>query len=40
MELSSESGFFIFGVRLAFVKLKQAFIKTLIFHYFDLECYI
>lgn len=32
--------FFIFKVRLAFIKLKQIFIKILIFYYFNLEYYI
>ena len=32
--------FFIFGARLAFIKLKQIFINTLIFYYFDLEYHI
>lgn len=32
--------FFIFGARLMFTKLKQAFIKAPILYNFDLECYI
>ena len=31
---------FIFGARLVFTKLKQAFVKALILHYFDLKRYI
>ena len=30
-----ESGFFTSGARMAFTKLRQAFIKTLILHHFD-----
>ena len=33
-------GFFILGARLAFTKLRQAFIKTPILYHFDLERYI
>ena len=33
-------GFFIFGARLVLVKLRQAFIESLILHYFDLKYYI
>ena len=32
--------FFISRVRLAFINLKQVFVKALIFHYFDLKYYI
>ena len=32
--------FFILGAKLVFTKLRQAFLKALIFHYFDPECYI
>ena len=32
--------FFIPGVKLAFTKLKQVFLKALIFYHFDLECHI
>ena len=32
-------GFFTSKARLAFYHLKQAFVKTLILHNFDLECY-
>ena len=32
--------FFIFKARLAFTKLRQAFLKALILYYFDSECYI
>ena len=34
------SDFFIPGARLAFTKLRQAFVKALIFYYFDLERHI
>ena len=34
------SDFLIPGAKLAFTKLRQAFFKALIFHYFDPECYI
>ena len=37
---SSRSGFLIFEARLAFTKLRKAFIKVLIFHCFDLDYYI
>lgn len=33
-------GFFIFKDKLIFIKLKQAFVKTLIFYHFNLECHI
>ena len=33
-------GFFILKARLAFTKLKQAFLKTVILHYFNLKCHI
>ena len=32
--------FIISKARLAFTKLRQAFVEALILHYFDLECYI
>ena len=35
-----ESGFFISGARMAFTKLRQAFIKAPIFYHFNLERYI
>ena len=35
-----ESGFFTFGARMAFTKLRQAFIKAQIVYHFDLECHI
>ena len=34
------SDFFILGARLVFTKLKQAFVKALILHYFKLEYHI
>ena len=34
------SDFFTSGAKLAFTELRQAFLKILIFHYFDPECYI
>ena len=34
------SDFFISGVKLAFIKLKQAFVKALISYYFDLKYHI
>lgn len=40
IKLSSRSSFLTLKARLAFIKLRQAFIKALIFHYFDLEYYI
>lgn len=40
VELSPQSGFLTLKARLAFAKLRQAFIKALIFHYFDLKCHI
>lgn len=36
----SKTRFFTLGARLAFIKLRQAIIKTLILHYFDLKCHI
>ena len=36
----TELSFFIFKARLAFTKLRQLFVKVLIFYQFDLECYI
>ena len=36
----TELGFLISGARIAFTKLKQAFIKAPIFHHFDPEYYI
>ena len=38
--LSFELEFFTFKARLVFTKLRQIFIKALIFHYFDSECHI
>lgn len=35
-----EAGFLTFKARLAFVKLRSAFIKVLILHYFDLKYHI
>ena len=35
-----ESDFFTLGARLAFIKLRQAFVKAQILYYFDPECYI
>lgn len=32
--------FFILGIRLVFIKLRQTFVKTPIFHHFDPKCYI
>ena len=34
------AGFLTLKARLAFTQLRQAFKKALIFHYFDLKCYI
>lgn len=39
IELSSRSGFFILRARLTFIKLRQAFTKAPILHYFNLEYY-
>ena len=36
----TESGFLISGARKAFTKLRQAFVKAPILHYFDSECHI
>ena len=36
----AETGFFTFKARLAFIQLKQMFIKTPIFIHFDPECHI
>ena len=36
----TELGFFILGAKLAFNKLRQSFIKTLILYHFNLEYYI
>lgn len=38
IKLRSGAYFLIFRARLAFAKLKQIFIKILIFYYFDLKC--
>ena len=35
-----ESSFLTSGARLAFIKLRQAFVKALILYYFNLDCYI
>ena len=35
--LSTRSGFFILGAKLAFIKLKQVLIKASILYYFNLE---
>ena len=35
-----ESDFFILGAKLAFIKLRQGFIKALILYHFDLKHYI
>ena len=35
-----ESDFFTPGARLAFIKLRQAFVKAPIFHHFDSNCHI
>lgn len=40
IELSSRLGFLTSGTKLAFIKLRQVFIKALIFLYFDLKCHI
>lgn len=40
VELSSEASFLTFRARLVFIKLRQTFIKTLIFHPFYSKCYI
>lgn len=40
VELSSGSGFLIFGARLAFAKSRQVFIEALIFYHFDPKCHI
>lgn len=40
IESSLESEFFIPKARLAFTKLRQAFINTSIYHYIEPECYI
>ena len=36
----TESGFLTSGARMAFTKFKQAFIKALVLHHFDLDHYI
>ena len=38
--IKARPGFLISKARLAFTKLKQAFVKVLIFNYFDSECHI
>ena len=38
--MEAESGFFIFIARLAFTKLRQAFVKTPILYYYDPKCHI
>lgn len=37
---SSRLGFLVFKTWLAFAKLRQTFIKALIFYYFDLKYYV
>lgn len=39
-KLSSRLSFFLLKARLAFIKLRQVFIKIPIFHHFDLKYYI
>ena len=39
-KIAQSLNFLTLKVRLAFIKLKQAFIKALILHYFDLEHHI
>lgn len=39
-QMSFGMGFLIFKTSLAFIKLKKAFIKALIIHFFDLKRYI
>ena len=36
----TESGFLTFGARMAFIKLRQGFVKALILYHFDPERYI
>lgn len=38
--IDTGSDFFTFKARLKFTELRQAFIKALIFYYFDLKCHI
>ena len=40
IKLDNFLDFFILKVKLAFIKVKQIFIKTLIFYHFNLEYYI
>ena len=38
--IKAGSGFLTPKAKLAFIKLRQMFVKTLIFHYFNSECHI
>lgn len=38
--IKAKAGFFTFGIRLVFTKLRQVFTKVFIFYYFDLEYHI
>ena len=38
--IKARPDFFIFKARIAFIKLKQIFLKALILHYFNTKCHI